>query len=278
MKVLLFGNKRKAKIKETITELETWLKRNIETVTYDLAEEVKGPFSGDMAIALGGDGTFLRVSRYISPYEIPVLGVHLGTFGFLSELTPGDMYPHIERVLKGQYNITNRILLRCQLTRKEEMIRESLGVNDVVISRASLSRLIHIKLFIDGEWVTTYGCDGLILSTPMGSTAHSLAAGGPLLSPEMEAFIISPICPHTLTNRPIVVSGTSVIEMEPSAEGAEMGLTVDGQIYERLVDGDRIRVERAGVRLRVVDTGIRSFYEVLREKLGWGGSPRYASG
>lgn len=278
MRVLLFGNTKKAKVKNTIKELAAWLKRRAETVTYELAEEIKGPFSGDLAIALGGDGTFLRVSRYISPYEIPVLGVHLGTFGFLSELTPEDMYTHMEKVLKGQYRLTDRIILKCQLMRKGEAVMEVLGVNDAVISRASLSRLISVKLFIDDEAVTTYSCDGIVVSTPVGSTAHSLAAGGPILSPEVDAFTISPICPHTLTNRPLVISGDSKIAMEPSTEGVGMGLTVDGQVYEDLLAGDRIKVERAPVRLRIVDTGIRSFYEVLREKLAWGGSPKYGQG
>jgi NAD+ kinase len=278
VRVLLFGNTRKVKVKNTLKELETWLKERAETATYDLAEEIEGPFSGDIAIALGGDGTFLRVSRYISPHEIPILGVHLGTFGFLSELTPEDMHPHIERVLKGQYRLTTRILLRCQLMRNGQVLKETLGVNDTVISRASLSRLISIKLFINGEEVTTYGCDGLVVSTPVGSTAHSLAAGGPILSPEMDAFIVSPICPHTLTNRPLVISGDSRIEMEPSTEGVEeMGLTVDGQVYEALLSRDRVRVERASTRLKIVDTGIRSFYEVLRNKLTWGGSTQYGS-
>ena len=278
MRVLLFGNTRKVKVKDTIKELEAWLKRRVETVTYELAEDTKGPFSGDLAIALGGDGTFLRVSRYISPYEIPILGVHLGTFGFLSELTPEDVYPHMEKVLRGQYRLATRILLRCRLMRKGEVVMDVLGVNDAVISRASLSRLISVKLFIDDEAVTTYSCDGIVVSTPVGSTAHCLAAGGPILSPEMDAFIISPICPHTLTNRPLVISGDSKIEMEPSTEGVEMGLTVDGQVYKDLLSGDRIKVERANYRLRIVDTGIRSFYEVLREKLAWGGSPRYGQG
>ncbi|MEK7822037.1 MAG: NAD(+)/NADH kinase [Planctomycetota bacterium] len=278
MRVLLFGNTRKARVKDTIKELETWLKKRAETVTYELAGEITGPFSGDVAIALGGDGTFLRVSRHISPYGIPILGVHLGTFGFLSELTQADMYLHMEKVLKGQYRLTNRILLRCKLMRKGEVVLDVLGVNDAVISRASLSRLISIKLFIGDEAVTTYSCDGIVVSTPLGSTAHCLAAGGPILAPEMDALIISPICPHTLTNRPLVISGDSKIGMEPSTEGVEMGLTVDGQVYEDLLNGDRLRVERADVRLRIVDTGIRSFYEVLREKLAWGGSPRYGQG
>ncbi|HHT9119025.1 MAG TPA: NAD(+)/NADH kinase [Candidatus Hypogeohydataceae bacterium YC41] len=278
MRLLLFGNTRKARVNNTVKELEVWLKKRAETVVFDLAGEPKGPFSGDLAIALGGDGTFLRVSRYISAYGIPILGIHLGTFGFLSELTPKDMYLHLEKVLEGQYKLPNRILLRCQLVREGKVVKETLGINDAVISRASLSRLISVKLFINEEEVTNYSCDGIIISTPVGSTAHSLAAGGPILSPEMDAFIISLICPHTLTNRPLVISGDSKIEMEPYTEGVEMGLTVDGQLYEGLLNGDRVKVERADVRLRIVDTGIRSFYEVLREKLAWGGSPKYGNG
>lgn len=278
-KVLIVGDTRKKKIKDTLKELVSWLKKRAQTVPMDIAEaEQAALLEGDFAIALGGDGTFLRVSRMVSPFGIPIIGVHLGLFGFLAELTPEDMYSYLEKILRDEYEINTRMLLNCRLERDGRVVNESLGVNDAVISRASLARLISIRLFIDEEDVTVYSSDGLVVSTPLGSTAHSLAAGGPILSPQMDAFVVSPICPHTLTNRPLVISAESRLEMEVGSEGAGVGLTVDGQVYEELEPGDMIRVERSDTRLKLVDAGIRSFYAVLREKLSWGGSAKYGNG
>lgn len=278
-KVLIIGDTRKEKIRNTLEELDSWLKEKAQTVPLDVAQaEEMSPLKGDFAIALGGDGTFIRVSRMVSPYGIPIIGVHLGLFGFLAELTPKDMYRHLDMVLGDKYELRSRMLLSCRLERNGKVIRESLGVNDAVISRASLSRLIPVKLFIDEGDVTTYSSDGLIVSTPLGSTAHSLAAGGPILSPEIDAFVVSPICPHTLTNRPLVISGESKVKMEIGSGSVGAGLTVDGQVYEELQPGDIVKVERSNNRLQLVDTEIRSFYTVLREKLSWGGSPKYGNG
>lgn len=277
-RILIIGDKRKPKIQSTLQELDSWLKERAQTIVLDLAlAEGKRSLKGDLAVVLGGDGAFLRASRIVSPFGIPLVGVHLGAFGFLAELTPADMYNYLEKALREECRVSSRMLLSCQLHRGHKVIKESLGVNDAVISRSSLSRLISIRLFIDGEEVTVYSSDGLIVSTPTGSTAHCLAAGGPILSPDLDAFIVLPICPHTLTNRPLVISSDSRIEMEAISEGVEMGLTVDGQVYEDVLPGDRIKVERARLPLQFVDTGIRSFYAVLREKLVWGGSPKYAS-
>lgn len=278
-KVLIIGDTGKEKIRNAIKELDSWLKERALTVPMDVAQAEKtSPLDGDFAITLGGDGTFLRVSRMVSPYGIPVIGIHLGLFGFLAELTPQDMYSHLDNVFKGKYKVNTRMLLDCKLERKGKVINESLGVNDAVVSRTSLSRLISVKLFIDGEDVTTYSSDGLIVSTPLGSTAHCLSAGGPILSPDIDALVVSPICPHTLTNRPLVISGESDVMMEIVSEGVETGLTVDGQVYDDLLPGDVVRVKRSETRLKLVDTGIRSFYAVLREKLSWGGSPKYGNG
>ncbi|MEE9558205.1 MAG: NAD(+)/NADH kinase [Candidatus Brocadiales bacterium] len=278
-KVLIIGNTEKEKIKNAFRELDLWIGKRAHAVFMDVAEAEKTrPLEADFAIAMGGDGTFLRVSRMVSPYGIPIIGIHLGLFGFLAELTPKDMYDNLDKVFRGEYKINTRMLLNCRLERNGVPVNESLGVNDAVVSRASLSRLVSIKLFIDGEEVATYSSDGLIVSTPLGSTAHCLAAGGPILSPEIDAFVISPICPHTLTNRPLVISGEAKVKMEVGSEGVGTGLTVDGQVFQELMPGDTISVERSGTRLKLVDAGIRSFYTVLREKLSWGGSPKYGNG
>ena len=278
-KVLIIGNTEKEKIKNAFRDLDLWIGERAHAVFMDVAEAEKTrPLEADFAIAMGGDGTFLRVSRMVSPYGIPMIGIHLGLFGFLAELTPKDMYDNLDKVFRGEYKINTRMLLNCRLERNGVPVNESLGVNDAVVSRASLSRLVSIKLFIDGEEVATYSSDGLIVSTPLGSTAHCLAAGGPILSPEIDAFVISPICPHTLTNRPLVISGEAKVEMEVGSEGVGTGLTVDGQVFQELMPGDTISVVRSGTRLKLVDAGIRSFYTVLREKLSWGGSPKYGNG
>ncbi len=278
-KVLIIGNTEKEKIKNAFRDLDLWIGERAHAVFMDVAEAEKTrPLEADFAIAMGGDGTFLRVSRMVSPYGIPMIGIHLGLFGFLAELTPKDMYDNLDKVFRGEYKINTRMLLNCRLERNGMPVNESLGVNDAVVSRASLSRLVSIKLFIDGEEVATYSSDGLIVSTPLGSTAHCLAAGGPILSPEIDAFVISPICPHTLTNRPLVISGEAKVKMEVGSEGVGTGLTVDGQVFQELMPGDTVSVERSGTRLKLVDAGIRSFYTVLREKLSWGGSPKYGNG
>jgi len=169
------------------------------------------------------------------------------------------------------------MLLLCRVERAGKTINESVGINDTVISRSSLSRLISVKLNINGEDVSTYRADGLIISTPLGSTAHSLSAGGPILTPDLNAFVIVPICPHTLTNRPLVVSGNVKIELELLSQMNGIGVTVDGQVFTELEIGDKIKVERSDIEIQMIDTGARTFYDVLREKLHWGGHPNYGS-
>jgi NAD+ kinase len=166
-------------------------------------------------------------------------------------------------------------MLTCKVIRSNQIIHETVGLNDAVISRTSLSRLISVKLYVNEKRVATYSCDGLIVSTPAGTTAHSLSAGGPIVTPDMEAFAITPICPHTLSNRPLVVSGNSKIEMEQLSETKGVGLTVDGQVYFDVKAGDRIVIEKAEKKLQLVDTQTRTFYDVLREKLNWRGQPAY---
>jgi NAD+ kinase len=167
------------------------------------------------------------------------------------------------------------MLLLSRVERAGKTINESMGINEAVISRSSLSRLISIKLNINGEDVATYRADGLIISTPLGSTAHSLSAGGPILTPDLNAFIIVPICPHTLTNRPLVVSADVKIEMEILSQLNGTGFTVDGQVFTELEMGDKIQVEKSDTEVQMIDTGTRTFYGVLREKLNWGGLPNY---
>ena len=275
-KIIILGDKSKKKIRETIKELEPLFRKKSHLSIIDISDEEElEKVSADLAFVFGGDGTILSASRKLNGRQIPLIGVHLGKFGFLAELTSREISDSLDKIFAGEYVISQRMLLTCKVTRSKQVINETLGLNDAVISGTSLSRLISIKLYINEEIVTTYSSDGLIVSTPAGSTAHSLSAGGPIVTPDMEAFIITPICPHTLSNRPLVVSGDSKIEMEQISESKGVGLTVDGQIYFDIKVGDRIVIEKAENKLQLIDIQTRTFFDVLREKLDWRGQPTY---
>ncbi len=275
-KIIILGDKSKKKIRETIKELEPLFRKKSHLSIIDISDEEElGKVSADLAFVFGGDGTILSASRKLNGRQIPLIGVHLGKFGFLAELTSREISDSLDKIFAGEYVISPRMLLTCKVTRSKQVINETLGLNDAVISGTSLSRLISIKLYVDEKIVTTYSSDGLIVSTPAGSTAHSLSAGGPIVTPDMEAFIITPICPHTLSNRPLVVSGDSKIEMEQISESKGVGLTVDGQIYFDIKVGDRIVIEKAENKLQLIDMQTRTFFDVLREKLDWRGQPTY---
>ena len=275
-KILVSGNLCKKKIADSIHGLKPWLDKHVVTEIIDLSKEQaieKG--DADMIVVFGGDGAILATCRYLGKSQIPLIGVHMGRFGFLAELVEKDVCASLEKIFTGDYRIRKRMLLQCTVDRSGKRISDSTALNEAVISRSSLSRLISIKLNINGEDVATYRADGLIISTPLGSTAHALSAGGPILTPDLNAFIIVPICPHTLTNRPLVVSGDAKIEMEVLSPLNETGITVDGQIFVGLEMGDKVKVERSETEIHMIDIGTRTFYSVLREKLNWGGQPNY---
>lgn len=275
-KILVLGDLSKKKIFDTISRLKPWLEKHVVTEIIDLSREKKFEKPGaEMAVVFGGDGAILSTCRGLGQNQIPIIGVHMGRFGFLAELMERDVCVSLEKIFIGDYQIRKRMLLLCRIERAGKIVSESTGINDAVISRSSLSRLISIKLNINGEDVATYRADGLIISTPLGSTAHSLSAGGPLLTPDLNAFIIVPICPHTLTNRPLVVSGDVKIVMEILSQLSGTGFTMDGQVFTELEMGDKIKIEKSDIEVQMIDTGTRTFYGVLREKLNWGGQPNY---
>ena len=275
-KIIILGDISKKKIRETISKLEPLFRKKSHLSVIDISDEDKlKNVSADFVFVFGGDGTILSASRKLNDKQIPLIGVYLGKFGFLAELTSQDINDSLERICAGEYVVSQRMLLTSKIIRTNQVINETVGLNDAVISRTSLSRLISIKLYVNEKIVTTYSCDGLIVSTPAGTTAHSLSAGGPIVTPDMEAFAITPICPHTLSNRPLVVSGDSKIEMEQISESKGVGLTVDGQVYFDVKAGDRVVIEKAENKLQLIDTQTRTFYDVLREKLNWRGQPAY---
>ena len=224
----------------------------------------------ELLIVLGGDGTLLAAARLMTDRNVPVLPVNLGSLGFLTSVTLDDLYGVLEQVLQGQVRYSERVMIDAQVIRKGQMIHHARALNDAVLNKAALSRIIDLQLLVDGEFVCDYKADGLIISTPTGSTASSLAAGGPIVYPAVSAFVITPICPHTLTNRPLVLPDTAHIEVGYRAEDAPIYLTLDGQVGVELLPGDRVGVVAAPERLRLVRPQQKTYFSVLRDKLKWG--------
>jgi len=224
----------------------------------------------DLVVVLGGDGTLLSVARQVGSRPVPILGVNLGTLGFLTEITLDELFAVLERVLGGEMRVEARMRLDVCALREGRELGRYLALNDAVLTKAALARMIDLETRADGAPVTTYHADGLIVATPTGSTAYSLSAGGPILLPELEAFVLTPICPHALTQRPIVLPASAEIEIAVRTRGGDVQLTVDGQEGLALREGDRVRVRRSEHFLRLMVSPFRSRFEILREKLRWG--------
>ena len=223
----------------------------------------------DLLIVLGGDGTLLAASRLENPRGVPILPVNLGGLGFLTSVTLDDLYPILEEVFSGKNRISERVMLAVEVTRDEHVVERQRALNDAVINKGALSRILDLELTINGQFVCNYKADGLILSTPTGSTAYSLSAGGPIVHPLVEALVVTPICSHTLTNRPLVVPHAARIEVAAHGQDS-MYLTVDGQVGIKLQPGDCVVVTRAAERLRLVRPERQTYFEILRDKLKWG--------
>jgi NAD+ kinase len=228
------------------------------------------PDGVDMVLVLGGDGTLLSAARLLEGTNQPILGINLGSLGFLTELGLDEIFEALEKVLEGEYTIESRVRLEASLHRAGEQIGHYQVLNDVVINKGALARIIDLETFVDGHKVTNYQADGLIISTPTGSTAYSLAAGGPIIEPTLDVFVISPICPHTLTNRPLVIPGGSRVELCLLSDSGAVFLTLDGQEGTRLKQGDCVRVRVSDQNVNLIRTGVRNFYDVLSAKLLWG--------
>jgi len=227
------------------------------------------PGQVDFIIVLGGDGTLLSVSRSVGDLGTPLLGVNLGGLGFLTATTLDEMLPAVEEFLEGRMVVDERMMLAARVRRGGAVVADFLALNDVVIMKSAMSRIIDFTVAVDGQAATAYRADGLIISTPTGSTAYSLSAGGPILFPTMDAVVITPICSHTLTNRPIVLPGTQRIEVTLRAN-QEVMLTVDGQVGFGLNEDDVIEAQRAPARIRLLRFHHKHFFSVLRTKLKWG--------
>ncbi len=223
----------------------------------------------DLVVVLGGDGTLLSVARALGDRATPILGANLGTLGFLTEITLDELFAALERVLRGEHRVESRMRLEVEALRGGERLGHHLALNDAVLTKADFARMIDLEARADDALVTTYHADGLIVSTPTGSTAYSLSAGGPIVLPELEAFLLTPICPHTLTQRPLVLGADRVIEIHVRSRD-EVQLTIDGQEGTTLRADDVVRVRRSSHSVPLVLSPFRTRFEILREKLSWG--------
>ncbi len=236
----------------------------------EAVERADMPLACDLIVVLGGDGTLLSAARHLHRREVPILGVNLGRLGFLTEITVDQMVPALEAYFAGRAAVQHRMMLLVTLVRDGEAAATFHCLNDAVINKAALARIIHVRVEVGDGWLTDMRSDGLIVATPTGSTAYNLAAGGPILTPDLGAVIISPLCPHTLTMRPIILRGDEAVTITLLQNTGEVFLTADGQMGQPLRVHDRVRVERSPHRTPLVTLPGRDYYALLREKLGWG--------
>jgi NAD+ kinase len=223
----------------------------------------------DILVVVGGDGTLLSVLRQAGEKEIPILGVNLGGLGFLTEITQEELFPVLENVLQGKFRTHDRVTLLASVIRRGEQVAAFRALNDAVINKGALARIITLKTRINGEYVATFRADGLILSTPTGSTAYSLSAGGPIVYPSLNTMILTPICPHTLTNRPIIIPDHVVVRTTLESESEEVFLTLDGQVGFPMEKSDTVEVKRSPSKVLLIESPYKGYFEVLRTKLGW---------
>lgn len=264
---------------EYTSRLSEWLEKRGVKVLFDEEIAAKmGLSSGvaragiarraDIVVVFGGDGTLLTAARAVSGYEVPLVGVNLGGFGFMTVINLGGMIRAMEEILRGEFTVSRRMMLEAS---KGRVIHRAL--NDVVITRSSLTKMVTLEASVNGAYLTTYKADGLIISTPTGSTAYSLSAGGPIVMPEHYSIIISPLCPHTLTMRPIILPPDVTIDVTVVSPARGITASVDGQEVFSLMAGDTIRVRKSDRDIRLVNSPSHDYWDILRTKLGWGQLP-----
>jgi NAD+ kinase len=224
----------------------------------------------DLLIVLGGDGTLLSAARALGGDRVPMLAVNLGGLGFLTSVTLDELYPLLENVLAEKYEKSNRMMLDAEILREGRRAERQCALNDAVANKEAIARMLDFDVYVDSNHVGRYRADGIIVATPTGSTAYSLAAGGPIVDPAVDAFVITPICPHMLTNRPLVVPGTATVELDFAPAAESVYLTLDGQIGFQLAAKDRVKITKSKNRVVLVRPPVKTYFEILRSKLRWG--------
>ena len=281
----IIANLTKDEAAQTVIEVSKWLQdKNINLlITKDCAaalsldgceaaDNTRLISQTDCLIVFGGDGTLLNIARMTGAGNVPILAVNLGSLGFLTEVTLDELYPSLTKVLDGNFQLDERMMLRATIRNENEdkIEAQSVALNDAVIRQGAFSRIVSLETYIDNEHVATYGADGLIVATPSGSTAHSLSAGGPIVQPGLSAFILTPICPHTLTVRPYIVSAESCVSIIIRSRHSNIMLTMDGQEAFDLHPNSVVEISKASETIKLIRSHKRSYYEVLKTKLKWG--------
>ena len=270
--ILLGSGDRRPKILSEVQRLRPLISSVVDIVCEDFAyNQDMALCSADIAIVLGGDGSILRAAKQMGESQIPVLGLNLGKLGFLADIHPDSVVDALKCVVAGKYKLVDHLMIRCQILKDDKVIADEIGLNEVSILGGPPFDIQKIDLYVDDELATSYYCDGLIISTPIGSTAHNLSAGGPILRKNLQAFVISPISPHTLTVRPVVDTADRVYEIVVSKPNDSTCAVLDGQVLSPLTSENRLRIQKADHVFQMIQVAGNSYYRTLREKLGWSG-------
>lgn len=281
-RVGIISKPRKAEVRQLVGPLVEWLRARSIEVSIDKETGTileshdkcltrnEMPAQVDLIIVLGGDGTLLAAARVLNRNPVPILAVNLGGLGFLTVITQEELFATLEAVLSGNYRSEKRVQIEGELIRADEVISSFLALNDVVVNKGAIARILDFDVLVDGKFISTYKSDGLIISTPTGSTAYSLAAGGPIVAPSVAAFVVTPICAHTLTNRPLVLPDSATIEIVVKTQREAAYLTVDGQMGITAHSDDIVRMKKACSTVEIIQPPSRDYFEILREKLKWG--------
>jgi len=271
-RAIVLGSGDRPNVMENADHLRKVITQYAEIVVWDLEfEQDLTDIEADLVIVLGGDGSILRAVGQMGYQQRPLIGVNLGKLGFLADLSPDELHTVLPSIRHGEHKVVDHLMFECRLHRAGKVVAEQLGLNEAVIRAGLPFSILDVNLYVDSKLVTTYSCDGLIVSTPVGSTAHSLSAGGPILRKSLQAFVISPISPHTLTNRPVVDSADCEYRLEIADSDGNAAVVVDGRVLDNMLPGDQVSVVRASTSFKLIEVPGHDYYRTLREKLGWGG-------
>lgn len=275
LRAMILADGSRQDMREAVKRHQPTIEKHLDVVcvSLDSSEPLDG-CDAELAIVLGGDGSILRAAHQMGYRQRPVLGVNLGRLGFLAALQPEQLDQALPEVAAGGHRIVEHLMYECTATRAGQPVSHALGLNEAAVLAGPPFAMVDVQLYVDGELVTTYSCDGLIVSTPVGSTAHSLSAGGPILRNDLQAFVIMPISPHTLTHRPVVESAQRTIELVVPQPHEGTTLVADGRVLGPLTAADRVQIVRSEAQFQLIEVHDQGYYRTLHDKLGWGGQLR----
>ena len=272
LRAIILADGSRPAMREAVDRLRPVIERHLTVVGVSLDDSAEFRAGGpDLAIVLGGDGSILRAAHRMGYHQLPVLGVNLGRLGFLAALQPEQLDQVLPEIAAGKHRVIEHLMIECTMMRGGARQDHALGLNEASVLAGPPFSMVDVELYVDGNLATTYSCDGLIVSTPVGSTAHGLSAGGPILRHDLQALVVVPICPHTLTHRPVVDSADRVIELAVPKPNEGTSVVVDGRSLGTIQPTDRVRVNRSDAQFQLIEVTGQNYYRTLHEKLGWGG-------